>query len=286
MTNQSQNSNSIPPATHIAIFKGKGIRKILFQNEWWFSIVDVVAALTDSTIARRYWSDLKIKLKQEGYSELYEEIVQLKLVSADGKKYETDCANTETVFRVIQSIPSPKAEPLKRWLARTGYERVREIEDPELTLKRMRMLYKAKGYSDSWIEKRSRGIAIREDLTNEWKNRGIAEQRDYAILTAEISKAAFGMTPSQYKKFKGLKRENLRDHMNELELIFSMLGEASTSEITKNKNIHGFESSKRAAVAGGAVAGKARKDLEKKSGKKVSAKDNYLDRPQDKKLLE
>ncbi|KKR34909.1 MAG: Prophage antirepressor [Candidatus Magasanikbacteria bacterium GW2011_GWA2_40_10] len=271
--------------THIAIFKGKQIRKILFQNEWWFSVVDVVEALTNSVNPNDYWYKVKIRVKEEDQIELSTICRQLKLLAPDGKMRETDCANTEGMFRIVQSISSPKAEPLKRWLARVGYERVQEIEDPELALKRMRMTYKAKGYSDDWIEKRSRGIAIREDLTNEWKNRGIAEQRDYAILTAEISKAAFGMTPAQYKKFKGLKRENLRDHMNELELIFSMLGEASTAEITKNKNIKGFEHNKRAAIAGGAVAGNARKDLERKSGKKVSIKDNYLNKPQDKKLL-
>lgn len=271
--------------TRIAIFKGKQIRKTLLQNEWWFSVVDVVAALTDSDRPSVYWTAMKARVNDEGSFELSTICRQLKLLALDGKMRETDCANTEGMFRIVQSIPSPKAEPLKRWLARVGYERVQEIEDPELALKRMRMTYKAKGYSDDWIEKRSRGIAIREDLTNEWKNRGIAEQRDYAILTAEISKAAFGMTPSQYKKFKGLKRENLRDHMNELELIFSMLGEASTVEITKNKDVKGFVCSKRAAIAGGSVAGKARKDLERKSGKKVSAKDNYLNNPQDKKLL-
>lgn len=285
MSNQIQNSNSILPTTHIAIFNGKQIRKTLFQNEWWFSVVDVVSALTNSVNSNDYWYKMKIRVKDEEKIELSTICRQLKLEAPDGKMRETDCANTEGMFRIIQSIPSPKAEPLKRWLAKVGYERVQEIEDPELALKRMRMTYKAKGYSDDWIEKRSRGIAIREDLTNEWKNRGIAEQRDYAILTAEISKAAFGMTPSQYKKFKGLKRENLRDHMNELELLFSMLGEVSTSEITKNKDVKGFKHSKRAAIAGGSVAGKARKDLERKSGKKVSAKDNYLNAPQDKKLL-
>jgi hypothetical protein len=271
--------------THIAIFKGKQIRKILFQNEWWFSVVDVVEALTDSTQPSKYWTAMKVRVGEADGFQLSTICRQLKLESSDGKKYETDCANTEGMFRIVQSIPSPKAEPLKRWLARVGYERVQEIEDPELALKRMRLLYKAKGYSDDWIEKRSRGIAIREDLTNEWKNRGIAEQRDYAILTAEISKAAFGMTPAQYKKFKGLKRENLRDHMNELELIFSMLGEASTAEITKNRDVKGFKHNKRAAIAGGSVAGNARKDLERKSGKKVSIKDNYLNKSQDKKLL-
>lgn len=266
--------------TKVAIFKGKQVRKIIYRNEWWFSVADVVGALTDSNIPRRYWSDLKIKVKQEGYSELYEKIVQLKLESSDGKKYQTDCANTESVFRIIQSIPSPKAEPFKRWLARVGYERVQEIEDPELATRRTRALYKAKGYSDSWIEKRMRGIEVRETLTDEWKKREVGGDREYAILTAEISKATFGMTPSQYKKFKNLKRENLRDHMNDLELIFSMLGEASTTEISKNTNTQGFTQNKKAAQEGGTIAGNARAELEQKSNKKVSTKQNYLTKPQ------
>ena len=196
------------------------------------------------------------------------------------------CANTEGVFRIIQSIPSPKAEPFKRWLARVGYERVQEIEDPELATKRTRALYKAKGYSDSWIEKRMRGIAVREKLTNEWKKREVGQEREYAILTAEISKATFGMTPSDYKKFKKLKRENLRDHMNDLELIFSMLGEAATTEITVNKDAKGFDENKDAAQKGGKISGDARIKLENMSGKKVSTKQNYLKNPQAKRLLD
>ena len=270
----------------IAIFKGKKIRKTIYRNEWWFSVVDIIGALTDSSIPRRYWSDLKIKIKQEGFSELYEKIVQLKLPSSDGKFYETDCASTETVFRITQSIPSPKAEPFKRWLARVGYERIQEIEDPELATKRTRTLYRAKGYSDSWIEKRMRGIEIRETLTTEWKKRKVGEDREYAILTAEISKATFGMNPSQYKKFKNLKRENLRDHMNDLELIFSMLGEASTTEIARNKDAQGFDQNKKVAQQGGMVAGNARKELERKSGKRVSSPKNYLIKPQNKKTLQ
>ena len=272
--------------TQIAIFKGQKVRKTIHNNEWWFSVVDVVAALTDSNIPRRYWSDLKIKLKKEGFSEVYEKIVQLRLEAPDGKLRETDSANTETIFRIIQAIPSPKAEPFKRWLAKVGYERVQEIEDPELATKRTRALYKAKGYSDDWIEKRMRGIQVREQLTNEWKNREVGGDKEYAILTAEISHATFGMTPSQYKKFKNLKRENLRDHMNDLELIFSMLGEASTTEIAKNKNAQGFIQNKTAAKQGGDVAGNARKELERKSGKKISTKQNYLTTPEKQKSLE
>lgn len=271
--------------TKIAIFRGKNIRKTIHNNEWWFSVVDVVEALTGSSIPRRYWSDLKIKLKSEGYIELYDKIVQLKLEAPDGKLRETDCANTETVFRIVQTIPSPKAEPFKRWLARVGYERVQEIEDPELATKRTRALYKAKGYSDDWIEKRMRGIEIREKLTDEWKKREVGGDREYAILTAEISKATFDMTPSEYKKFKGLARQNLRDHMDDMELIFTMLGEASTTRITKAKNARGFPQNKRAAVDGGTIAGDARKALEKKSGQKVSTPKNYLKTPQNFKIL-
>ncbi len=218
--------------TKIAIFKGKEIRKTIYNNEWWFSVIDVVKVLTGTDRQRKYWNDLKVKLVKEGYVELSEKIGQLKLESSDGKKYLTDCANTETIFRIIQTIPSPKAEPFKRWLARVGYERIREIEDPELATKRTRALYKAKGYPDDWVEKRMRGIAIREELTDEWSKRGAKVQKDYEILTAEISRATFGITPSEYKKIKGLKRQNLRDHMNDLELLFSQLGEAATTEIT------------------------------------------------------
>lgn len=208
--------------TKIAVFQKKEIRKIIHKNEWWFSVIDIIEALTATERPRKYWNDLKKKLTKEGYSEVSEKIGQLKLEAADGKKYTTDCANTETIFRVIQTIPSPKAEPFKRWLAKVGYERVQEIEDPELATKRTRALYKAKGYTDAWIEKRMRGIEVRETLTSEWKKRGVKEGQEYAILTAEISRATFDMTPSEYQKFKGLKRENLRDHMNDLELITDM----------------------------------------------------------------
>jgi hypothetical protein len=271
--------------TKIAVFKGREVRKTIHNNEWWFSITDIIEALTGNERSRKYWNDLKKKLVKEGYSEVSEKIGQLKLEAQDGKNYLTDCANTETVFRIIQTIPSPKAEPFKRWLAKVGYERVQEIEDPELGTKRTRALYKAKGYPDGWIEKRMRGIAIREELTDEWKERGIKEEPEYAILTAEISKATFGLTPSQYKRLKGLKRENLRDHFNDLELIFNMLGEAATTEITRNKNAHGFLENKETAREGGEVAGKARKDLESRTGKRVVSRKNYLDGPPDRKAL-
>jgi hypothetical protein len=264
------------PEKHIAIFRGKEIRRVIHENEWWFSISDIIEILTGNERPRKYWNDLKKKLEKEGYEEVSEKIGRLKMKAADGKEYLTDCANTETLLRIVQAIPSPKAEPFKRWLAKVGYERIQEIEDPELATKRTRALYKAKGYSDAWIEKRMRGIAIREELTDEWNKRGIKQDKEYAILTAEISKATFGVTPSEYKKLKGLKRENLRDHMNDLEQIFSLLGEAATTEITRNKNPQGFEHNKKAAKEGGSVAGKAREDLEKRSGKKVVSKENYL----------
>ena len=271
--------------THLAVSKGRQIRRTLHNNEWWFSIVDVCGALTESPDAGAYWRKLKQRLNEEG-SEVVTFCHGLKLPAADGKKYETDCADTEGIFRIIQSIPSPKAEPFKRWLAKVGYERVQEIENPELATKRTRELYKAKGYSDDWIEKRMRGIAIREELTDEWKKREVREKKEYEILTAEIARAAFGVTPARHKTIKGLKRENLRDHMTDLELIFSMLGEAATTEITRVHDAKGFHESKHAARKGGAVAGKARKDLEKQTGKKVVSSENYLNEPESRKRLE
>ncbi|MEK6833805.1 MAG: Bro-N domain-containing protein [Nanoarchaeota archaeon] len=261
--------------THIAIFNGKSIRRKLVDDKWFFSVVDIIGVLTDSSIPKRYWSDLKIKLKEEGF-ESYDKIVQLKLKSGDGKEYETDCSDTEGIFRIIQSIPSKRAEPFKRWLARVGYERIQEIENPELAQERMKYLYEQKGYSKEWIEKRLRGIAIRQELTGEWKDRGIKEEIEFAILTNEISKATFGKTIEEYKKLKNLKRENLRDHMDDLELIFTMLGEASTTKIAKSKDASGFHENKIAAVQGGKIAGNARKELEEVSGEEVISSDNFL----------
>ena len=269
----------------LVVFQGKKIRRTWFNDEWWFSVIDIVEALTESGRARKYWSDLKKRLTEEGF-ELSAKIGQLKLVSADGKSYQTDCVNTKNTFRIIQSIPSKRAEPFKQWLAQVGYDRVQEIENPELAQKRMKELYKAKGYSDDWIEKRVRGIAIRDELTDEWKKRGLLEEREFAILTAEISKATFGITPSEYKEFKGLKKENLRDHMNDLELIFTMLGEASTTRIAKDKDAQGFIENKEAAKKGGMVAGVARKELEQQSVRKVSTPENYLSESEKKKKLE
>ena len=262
--------------TKITLFKGKKIRKTIYNNEWYFSVIDIVEALTESLDPNDYWYRMKIRVKNEEGFELSTICRQLKLLSSDGKKYETDCTNTEDAFRIIQSIPSPKAEPFKRWLAKVGYERVQEIEDPELATKRTRILYKLKGYSNDWIEKRMRGIAIREELTDEWKDRGAKEERDYEILTAEISKATFGVTPSEYKKLKGLKRQNLRDHMDDFELIFNMLGERATTEIHRNENSKGVLKLKSDARAGGSIAGGARKKLEKRLGRSVVSKNNYL----------
>lgn len=264
----------------IAIFQKKEIRKQLHGGEWWFSVIDVVAALTDSTNARDYWFKMKARVKNDDGLELSTLCRQLKLTSTDGKKYATDCSNTEGLFRIIQSIPSPKAEPFKRWLARVGYERVQEIENPELAQKRMKAMYRAKGYGEAWIERRVRGIAIRNELTDEWDKRGVNGERDYTILTAEISKATFGITPSEYKKVKGLKRQNLRDHMNDLELLFTQLGEASTTEIARTDDAQGMVANKDAARRGGSVAGTARKQLEQETGKRVVSKKNYLPKQQ------
>lgn len=261
---------------HIVLFNGKEVRRAEIDGEWWFSIIDIIAVLTDSINPRDYWYRMKKREKQSSGIELSTFCRQLKMPSSDGKFYLTEVVNTESAFRIIQSIPSPKAEPFKRWLAKVGYERIEEIENPELATQRTRQLYQAKGYRQDWIEKRMRSIAIREELTDEWKTRGVKEQKEYAILTAEISKAAFGITPSEYKKIKGLKRQNLRDHMNDLELIFSMLGEAATTEITRKKDAQGFSENKEAAIEGGSVAGTARKDLEAKTGKKVVSRENYL----------
>jgi hypothetical protein len=262
-------------STHLALFQGRQVRKVLHNDEWFFSVVDVVAVLTESADASAYWRKLKQRLGVEG-GQPVTFCHGLKLVAEDGKMRVMDCANTQGLFRIIQSIPSPKAEPFKAWLAQVGAERVQEIENPELASQRAREIYKAKGYPEDWIEKRMRSIAIREELTDEWKGRGVREQKDFAILTAEISRATFGITPSQHKSIKGLERQNLRDHMNDLELIFSMLGEAATTEITRAKDARGFGQSKEAAKEGGNVAGRARKELEQKSGRKVVTSENFL----------
>lgn len=260
--------------TQIALFQGKKIRKTIHQNEWWFVVEDVVLGLIDSSDPKQYVQ--RMKLRDPELAKGWVQFVHTLEVSTDGGFQKMNCANTEGIFRIIQSIPSQKAEPFKRWLAKVGYERVREIEDPELATKRTRMLYKLKGYPDDWIEKRMRGIAIREELTDEWGKRGARERREYEILTAEISKATFGVTPNEYKKLKGLKRENLRDHMDDFELIFSMLGERSTTEIHRTENSKGVPKLQQDAKRGGGIAGIARKELEKELKRSVVSKRNYL----------
>ncbi|MFA4890842.1 MAG: Bro-N domain-containing protein [Candidatus Gracilibacteria bacterium] len=260
----------------LAVFQDKNIRSIWHNDEWWFSVVDVVKALTDSPTPRQYWG----KLKQREFTDLQLSPiwVQLKLESSDGKKYGTDCTNTEGLFRIIQSIPSPKAEPFKLWLAKVGYERIQEIENPELAQDRMKTLYEQKGYPQDWIDKRIRGIAIRQNLTDEWKERGIKIPSDYAILTAEISKATFGMTPSEYKKYKNIPdhpNKNLRDNMTDLELIFTMLGEKVTTEISKQEKPKEMPEHKQVAHRGGRAAGNARKEVEKELGRSIIEKSNY-----------
>ena len=270
---------------HIALFKGKTIRRTIFNKEWHFSIVDIVEILTDSLNSNDYWYKMKIRVKNEDGIELSTICRRLKLLSSDGKNYETDCVNTEDAFRIVQSIPSPKAEPFKRWLAKVGYERIQEIENPELATKRTKLLYKLKGYKEDWIEKRMRGIAVREELTDEWQKRGAKEEKDYEILTAEISKATFGITPSEYKKIKGIKRQNLRDHMDDFELILTMLGERTTTEIHRTKDSKGMPRLKDDSRVGGQIAGTARKQIERKLGRSIISKNNFLPNRQNKKLL-
>jgi prophage antirepressor-like protein len=275
----------IMDAEKIVVFKSKEIRRQRHGGEWWFVINDVVRALTDSPDPKHYLTVLKSRdnllknLLENGDSEGGSQIEPPLALSFEtpGGKQKMNCWNTEGIFRMVQSIPSPKAEPFKRWLAKTGYERIQEIENPELAQKRMKMTYKLKGYSDEWIERRVRGIAIRDELTDEWSERGVEEGRDFAILTAEISKATFGITPSEYKKVKGLQRENLRDHMNDLELLFTELGEAATTEIARTDDAQGFTENKNAAKRGGDIAGGARKNLEKETSKSVVSKQNYKD---------
>jgi len=271
--------------SNIKLFESNQIRTVWNEadQKWYFVVVDVVQVLTDTPNPSDYIK--KMRKRDELLSQGWGQLVTPLLVDTTGGKQKLNCANAQGLLRIIQSIPSPKAEPFKLWLAKVGSERLEEIENPELATQRTRELYKLKGYPDDWIEKRMRSIAIREELTDEWKNRGVKEQIEYSILTAEISKATFGLTPSEYKKVKGLKSQNLRDHMTDLELIFSMLGEASTTEIVKTQNPKGFLKNKKAARQGGAVAGNARKELETRTGKKVVTSDNYLPEAKKKKEL-
>ena len=247
------------------------------KEEWYFSIIDVISVLTDTANPRRYWSDLKRKLKIEGAVEVYEKIVQLKLLSPDGKKRLTDVASTEQLLRIIQSIPSPKAEPFKAWLAMVGKERIEETIDPEQAIDRALDTYLKKGYSEEWIHQRLLAIRIRNELTDEWKKRGVQKGKEYAILTDEISRAWSGMTTGQYKRLKGLTKENLRDNMTDLELVLTMLAEASTTDISKTAKPQTFEENKQVAKRGGKVAGIARQSLEAETGKPVITEKNAFD---------
>ena len=267
----------------LIVFQDKKIRRIWYSQEWFYSVVDIVAVLTDSPTPRQYWS--KVKDREFISLELSPIWVQLKLPAEDGKLRFTDCVNTKNAFRLVQSIPSPKAEPFKQWLAKVGYERIQEIENPELAQDRVKEYYELKGYPKDWIDKRLRGIAIRQDLTDEWKGRGIKEQEDFAILTNEISKATFNKTVQEYKQFKRLKKktQNLRDHMSDWELILTMVGEKATTDITISKDSEGFEECKESAVEGGTIAKNTRKELEQKIGKSIVSKENYLHLTQKKK---
>ena len=270
----------------LVIFQSKKIRRIWHEDEWYYSVVDIIAALTDSPTPRQYWG--KVKQREFVKIQLSPIWVQLKLPSKDGKSYKTDCVNTKGALRLIQSIPSKKAEPFKRWLAQVGQDRLDEIENPELAQQRMKEIYEKKGYPQDWIDKRLRGIAIRQNLTDEWKERGIEKQKDFAILTAEISNATFGMTPAEYKKYKNLpekSKANLRDYMDDLELIFTMLGERVTTEISKTEKPDTFPQNKKVARRGGKVAGNARKETEKELCRSVISKQNFLNKD-DKSVLE
>jgi DNA-damage-inducible protein D len=261
----------------LVLFQSKKIRRIWCDDEWFYSVVDIIEALTDSPTPRQYWG--KVKQREFVDLELSPIWVQLKLESADGKKYDTDCVNTKDALRLIQSIPSKKAEPFKMWLAEVGKERLDEIENPELAQERMKVIYEQKGYSKDWIDKRLRGIAIRQNLTDEWKNRGLTHEKDYAILTAEISKATFGMTPNEYKKHKNIPDKtkiNLRDNMTDLELIFTMLGEKMTTEISNKEKPKAMIEHKKVARRGGNVAGNARKQAQRELGRSVISKENYI----------
>lgn len=266
----------------IKLFENKKVRVEWMEEEqkWYFSIIDVIEILSGSSIPRRYWSDLKIKLKEEGF-ELYEKIVQLKLLSPDGKKYETDCADTELLLRIIQSIPSPKAEPFKVWLALVGNERINETYDPELAFDRAMKTYLQKGYSKEWINQRLKTIEIRKELTDEWNKAGVDKESDFAILTNEITRAWSGKTVSEYKQLKNLKKENLRDNMTNLELVLNMLAEATTTEISKKEKPKTFPESREIAIKGGTIAGNTRNNIEKQLGESVvtskNAKDNLIE---------
>jgi len=275
----------MPPAlipegeAQLVLFKGAEIRKVMHDDEWWFSVVDALGALVESSNARRYWSDLKRQLlEKEGFSELYDRIVQLPMPGSDGKLYQTDAANTETLLRIMQSVRSPKAEPFRQWLAKVGYERIQETQNPEIAIKRAILTYQMQGRSHDWIDKRIRTIVTRKELTSEWQKRGVQEGREYGILTNIISAETFGgVSTASHKSLKGLRKNHqLRDHMTDLELIFTMLGEKSTTEIARTRDAQGFFPNTKAASAGGRIAGDARKRLEIETGQPVVSRTNFL----------
>lgn len=270
--------------TKIAIFNGNKIRRIFFEDEWYFSVIDIIAFLTDSVNSRDYWHKIKIREKNNSNIELSTICLQLKLTASDGKKYKTDCANTENIFRIIQSIPSPKAEPFKQWLARIAKERIDEIENPELGIERVKQLYEKKGYSKDWVDKRLKGIAVRQKLTDEWSERGAKNSLDYAILTNDIMQGAFSLKVDEYKKIKNIDKENLRDHMTDLELIITMLGEVTTTQITQQKNSVDMPKLRQDAKIGGAIAGRTRKDIEQEIGSTVISKEKFLPKAEKKNL--
>jgi DNA-damage-inducible protein D len=265
-------------SNNLSFFEGREIRKAWHKEQWYFSIVDVIEVLTGTDRARKYWSDLKKKLVGEGFDETSEKIGQLKMLAADGKNRMTDVANTEGVLRIIMSIPSPKAEPFRQWMAQTSKERIEETENPEIGFERLREIYQAKGYSDEWIKRRIQTIEARKRLTDEWKSRGVTEGEEYSILTATIAKGTFGLTPKQHKEVKGLTKpsQNLRDHMTPLELIFTALGEETTRMIAEKDDAQGFGENMDSAVEGGSMAGEYRKQLEGRTGSKVVSKENFI----------
>ncbi len=266
----------------LVLFKGREIRQVCHDDEWFFSIIDVIGAITDSSSPKRYWAELKKKLiEKEGLSELFADVEQLAMPGADGKMYKTDACNTQTLFRLIQEVPSPKAEPFKKWLAKVGYERIQEIQDPEIAIKRALMTYKAKGYTDEWINARVQTIASRKELTREWQKRGISEGMEYALLTDAISRGTWGLSTKDHRTVKSLKRShNLRDHMSPLELALTMLGETTTAELARTTEAQGFRDNEKAASLGGKVAGGARKNIEQKIGRSVISRENHLPKPQ------
>jgi len=272
--------------TELAVFENKYIRRDWSGGEWWFSVVDVIGVLTDSVQPSKYWTAMKARVNNEDGLELSTICRQFKLQASDGKKRETDCSNKEGILRIIQSIPSPKAEPFKTWLAKIGGERLDEIKNPAVVMQRMKAIYEQKGYPKEWIEKRMRSIAVRQNLTDEWDKRGANDQKIYAILTNEIMRGTFDMTVPEYKDFKGVTKQNLRDHMNDMELILTMLAEATTTELHKTRDSTGFKKLHTDAHDGGEIAGRTRKDIESQTSKKVSSKENFLHLKNNKKNLE